>query len=101
MIINQYSFFCRGSDSDSESDSDSNFSGCTDFFARFFDPVKKWGLRPKNAVKEFFDPVKKWGLRHKTVLKHAGKMATLIGFNIALCAWDNGTDIWAAVGHYK
>ena len=39
--------------------------------------------------------------KHGAMLKKYNKILLYFTFNFVLSAWDNGTDILAAIGHFK
>ena len=48
-----------------------------------------------------FNHLKDWKKRNEKLLNFIIKMALYVAFNLALNAWDTGTDFWAAVQHFR
>lgn len=51
-----------------------------------------------NSVGDLFNS--QWK-KHGPTLKKYNKIFLYFSFNFALSAWDNGTDVLAAIGHFK
>ena len=45
--------------------------------------------------------MKSYWKRYGSRFKKYQKILLYFAFNFALSAWDNGTDIWAALDHFK